>query len=659
MPGHENARGALLTPPAEADNVYDVDDDPWIDDQADGLRRQAQERRGEDPLDAVDANLLLTPRPSTREAILPYLIAALLFGFGVYQSVLYFGHKPIPNPDVTAFLRLGHELLSLQIPSSFKRAPVLGLLQVSLSRLVGGAHPELSAGWLLNAILHPLSVVLLWLIARRIIGRAGFWVALIVAMNPWTMENLREPIAETTLFFFILATFLCILTRSRWRYVLASAATMVRYDAAALILVAFLLDLVRDRSTRGAVRSLAYAAAASVPLGIWLLGTVMNFQGEGSTHYLRELGSEGAMGSTLVRCVAEIWAVVILPLLRPPESLPGSIAPAFATCVGIPVLVGFCFGVIQAIGERRREILGLLVFLLAYIAVHTLHSFILARFCSMVHWIFLIVAVYGLRSIWLVVRKEVRPSARWMMALQGMAAAVIVLWAVDGASLLPDLAQNSARSASVAYVVIATAALLILARWLCRGMERPVQGLLVLTFMALVAVSNQWTLARVMGNGRTDLEFRLLVDWYRDNAGPKDKLLTTYAGVLGLYLPDRQADLIHTGEMRADDPNGFIENCRERGITYIAWDSRLGLEPTNRYYGYYSLDNLSALAEPEDSGPYEFTTQFKVSPERYINLFRLRESESTESGRAQSSVLGGEGRPAVDPPAARGTAAQH
>ncbi len=643
MPGHENAGGSLLTQPAEADNVWDVDGGPWIDQKADEPEgHQAQKGRGADALEAVDVNLLLTPRPSAREAILPYLIAALLFGFGVYQSALYFSHKPIPNPDVATFLQVGRELLSLQVPSSFKRAPVVGLLQVSLSHLVGGPHPELTAGWLLNAVLHPFSVVLLWLIARRIIGRAGCWVALIVAMNPWTLQNLREPIAETTLYFFILATFYCILTSSRWRYVLASIATMVRYDAAALILVAFILDLVRDRSIRGMVRSLACAAAASIPLGIWLLATVVNFQDEGATHYLRELGSDRPLGSALFQCLAEIWAVVVLPLFRPPESLPESIAPLFATCVGIPVLVGFCFGVIHGIAERHREILALLAFLLAYIVVHTLHSFILARFCSMVHWIFLVVAVYGLRSIWVVIRREVRPSARWMTVLQGAAALAIVLWAADVAWLLPDLAQSSARSVSMPYVAIMTAGLLILARWVCRGMERPVQGVLVLTFLFLVTVSNQWTLAPEMGNGRADLEFKLLADWFRDNAGPKEKLLTTYAGVLALYLPDRQADLVHPGEMKADDPNGFIENCRARGITYIAWDSRLGLQTGNRYYGYYRLDNLSPLAEPKDSGPYEFTTQFKISSERYVNLFRLRESEFTESGPPRSPVVGGE-----------------
>ncbi|MCK4828245.1 hypothetical protein KA005_71610, partial [bacterium] len=80
-------------------------------------------------------------------------IIAVLFAFGIYNSVLYFGHQVVPNPDFNGFIRVGHELLSFQLPSDYKRVPVVGILQVSLSYLVGGKHPELTAGWLLNAIL--------------------------------------------------------------------------------------------------------------------------------------------------------------------------------------------------------------------------------------------------------------------------------------------------------------------------------------------------------------------------------------------------------------------------------------------------------------------------------------------------------------------------
>ena len=88
----------------------------------------------------------------------------LLVGFGIYVSVLYFGHQVVPNSDFPAFVNTAHELLSFQEPSSFKRVPGLGLLQVGLSHLVGGQHPELTAGWLLNALLYPLTALLLYLL---------------------------------------------------------------------------------------------------------------------------------------------------------------------------------------------------------------------------------------------------------------------------------------------------------------------------------------------------------------------------------------------------------------------------------------------------------------------------------------------------------------
>jgi hypothetical protein len=59
-----------------------------------------------------------------------FLIAALL-AFGIYQSVLYFGHKVVPISDFPDIVRTGHELLSLKVPTRFKQAPVVGILSAS------------------------------------------------------------------------------------------------------------------------------------------------------------------------------------------------------------------------------------------------------------------------------------------------------------------------------------------------------------------------------------------------------------------------------------------------------------------------------------------------------------------------------------------------
>ncbi len=568
---------------------------------------------------------------SRRQKVLSYAVAALLFGFGVYESVLYCGHKVVPNPDFPAFLQVGRELLSLQMPSSFKRAPVLGLLQVGLSHLVGGPYPELTAGWLLNAILHPFTVVLLWLIARQVVGRSAWWIALVTAINPWWLQNVREPVAETTLHFFIAATFYGIFTKSRWRYVLAAIAAMVRYDAAALLLVVFLLDLLQSRTNRQRIRTVIFSMAAAIPLGLWLLGTALNFRSESATHYLNEMGTNGPFWNALGTYLADIWTVATLPLFRAPSVLSGSAATVFSTCVGIPLFVGFCFGVIQAVAERRWEVLGLLIFLLAYLVMHGLHSFVLARFCSTALWMVLLVAAYGLRSCWLVIRTRIPPGGRPVIVLQGVIAVLVGLWAVGVAWTLPEIAPDSVRSVSVPYAALTLVCLLLAAAWLCPDQRRPLRDALVLASLCLVIVSNQHKLVAVMSNGQRDIEFKLLADWYRDNAGAQDKLATTYAGVVALYLPNYRENLVHTGQLKADDPAGFHRNCREKGVTYVAWDSRLGRRPRNRYYEYYGLANLASLAEPESSGPFEFLIQFQVNEERWINVFRWRTSDPNSS----------------------------
>lgn len=81
-----------------------------------------------------------------REKTVDAFIFAVLLLFGIYLSILYYGHQVVPNPDFTGFVKTGRQLLSLHLPDTYKRAPVLGVLQVVLSNIVGGPHPELTAG---------------------------------------------------------------------------------------------------------------------------------------------------------------------------------------------------------------------------------------------------------------------------------------------------------------------------------------------------------------------------------------------------------------------------------------------------------------------------------------------------------------------------------
>jgi hypothetical protein len=128
---------------------------------------------------------------------------------------------------------------------------------------------------------------LLWLAGRKIIGRSAVWFAVIAIINPWGLQLLTEAIAETTLLFFIWATFYFIFIRSKWAYLFAALTTMVRYEGVALILGAFVMDMIEGKNKKERIMAFVYASMASIPLFLWLMGTVLSSHGMGTTHYFK------------------------------------------------------------------------------------------------------------------------------------------------------------------------------------------------------------------------------------------------------------------------------------------------------------------------------------------------------------------------------------
>ncbi len=305
---------------------------------------------------SVKEKLLENPEP--REKYFSSFAAIVLLAFGLYHSILYFGHQPVPHFDFNCFSNLGRQLLSFQVPSSFKRVPLVGILQVLIGKVVGGQCPNFTGGWVLNCILHPLNILLLWLVGRKIVGKGALWIAVILAINPWVLQLLTEAIVETKLLFFILASFYLIFKRSKFSYVAASMATMVRYEGVALILVAFVMDMVQSESGRERLKAVSYAAMASIPFGLWMLGTIMFWYSEGGTHYLKEMGQYSGGKIILAQYIKLIWQVGFYPLIT---LEPASGQEAFKMLFGFSKVVAggfFGFGVVYGLYKKGLENIG-------------------------------------------------------------------------------------------------------------------------------------------------------------------------------------------------------------------------------------------------------------------------------------------------------------
>ena len=562
---------------------------------------------------------------------LEVILAALLLAFGVYHSILYFGYTIVPNSDFSAFFLTGKQLLSLEMPSSFKRVPVLGILQVCLSYLIGGKHLDMTAGWVLNAILHPFNLLLLWLLGKRIVGKAAVWFAIVVILNPYVLYLLTEPIVETTLLFFILLTFYFIFKRSNWCYLFASITTMTRQEGAALIFACFVMDMIYRTSKPERVRALLYSVVAAVPLMLWMVGTFANWQA--AENYLQLFGreysklyAESAETRTgFVRHFNVLWQTGFYPLLLP---YPGASNDFVQTLWKLSMTfagAGFVFGSAWGIWKRNWNILALLLFIIPYFLVHIKFPSPLPRYHMPIVWVALLICFYGFMSAWMLIDRNGRVPKAIVVILQIAVVTATAVWAISLCPYLPKLAQISPRSVSLPYVGISLAAFIFVGRILVYSRRYFLRELSIFTVMCLIIVSNQFVLVRVIGDGKREIEFKMLGEWFAANGKPDEKL-AVYQNDTQLFAGKNAPNVV--GFPMADSPEELVEKLRQQGVTYVVWATREGMTTDHTGYRQLHLDkNLAALQTPKDVGPYEFIGQVG-SKRGYVNIFRLRSPQN-------------------------------
>ena len=161
-------------------------------------------------------------------------------------------------------------------------------------------------------------------------------------------------------------------------------------------------------------------------------------------------------------------------------------------------------------------------------------------------------------------------------------------------------------------------------------------SLLIFGCTAFALASNQVELLQRVGNGYMDEEFKQLAKWYLDNAEPGEKIVTTMPHVVSLFAPEHKKNFIHTRRIPGDSAEEFVRQCYEKKITYVAWDSRLGIAVKNAYYKIYRLKRITFLGPrqgpnntmappPRKIGPFELvgTIQNEFYPMRFIFIYKL------------------------------------
>ncbi|MCK4628728.1 MAG: hypothetical protein KAT56_06965, partial [Sedimentisphaerales bacterium] len=506
------------------------------------VKKRIRRRKSYAPSAAQRQLNQLVPDGESGQKYFNISIAVILLIFGIYQSAIYYGHQPVPDRDFFGFINTGQKLLSFQLPSSFKRAPVFSVVPVAIGRVLGGGYPDLRGAWMLNTVLHPLNLLLLWLIGKRILGHSGVWFAIIAILNPHLLKHLGRAIAETTLIFFILSTLYLIIRRSRWRYLFASVACMVRYECAALIMIIFVIDMSDLWTVRRLLRSLLWSALAALPLAIWLLCTYLAWE-PGASHYIGHYGH----GTSVGKFVFYLWQSTFSPLFAiPNRDMAYTLSIISKTVAASGIIIAIIYNlscmvvssgfyrslagrpVVSASDSRNstpktsdqydkithnRNILAMLLFIFAYFLIHSLRAETLHRYCTPISWLALLLCCYGWMRCWKIIKQKINIPHWLIVILQILISCAAIIWFIWLFPLLSRTEQVSHASRNLPYVAIAVTVAVLLVHIVFYKSKHLLTYITLSVVLCLIIVSNHFLVAGRLKNGQRFLEFKQLAKW--------------------------------------------------------------------------------------------------------------------------------------------------
>ncbi len=304
-------------------------------------------------------------RPSAeRPALWEWLTLSAVVSLCVGYWVFHYHKFVLPPPDSFSFVNTAREIWSSGLPSGFKRMPLFPLLMGFVAKFIPAREPELEAALVLNLLFSAGSLVLLFLLARKIVGWAAILPVAIVSVTMATHSMAVMPLVEPCMGFTTLLALWLFQMKSRWQYLAAGLAALTRYEAAALIGGFFVLNWIYEKKLW---KHLLLAALASSGFLTWMLLSVLRYRGAGGNPYVDEMQAQG-----WITCPEFAWRVIEV-----------SFEKHGAWALGLLTIPGL----IASWKKCRRESAAVLIFGVLYVVAHILYGHNRGRYVYPIRWI--------------------------------------------------------------------------------------------------------------------------------------------------------------------------------------------------------------------------------------------------------------------------------
>ena len=518
------------------------------------------------------------PPPPEPRHVWQWVVLAALVAAGVASWAMFYFDFAMPNPDFTGFREMARAIYTGTPPDTWKRMPAYPLAIGAVAAVLPLSLPYVHAGLIVNFAFSVGSLIFLYLLAHRLIGRAALVVVAALIVTPYFSLMVAQPLLEPLLGFCLILGLYLMSRGSGWAYAVGSYASLSRYEGALLIPVKWGLDM--STSPRRWARHTLMAALATLPLVLWTAFTTWAARGEGGNAYADEISGIAKLAWVKVPLMFTPWA----PL---GESRPIDLYPVLAlAAVGL------------AVSLRRfpRMSLAILATFAGYTAVHIVFPVYRPRYAYPVLWVMPFYAVTGgdflARLLWPRLRKHRVLS----ITLSATACVVAALWLVNGTAdfgMIRNLKPWQSRPQYLLLPLVGVAALIAFSllavreRWVTRA----ALGLCLAALLYVPSLRGAEVRAREQGYFRHEnIQYRLAADWLTDHLKPGEKA-TIPTGKFKFFQdrPPLDDAVINAPDLASRTSDAFVEELRRRGITYVVMTSMLTL-PADEGHPNYARD---------------------------------------------------------------------
>lgn len=486
-----------------------------------------------------------------RRKIHLFLFLTFVFLYRLY----YFDFFVVPNTDFFAFQEQALDWLNLSLPECFKRAPLFPFVIGWLSLLFRVRHPILFAAEIFNLLLYPVSLLLIYLTSKRFLIKGAFFVPWLFALNPLVYLS-NQPIVEVLLLTTILWTIYLDLKGSRFAYLAAALASITRYEAILLIpILATKAILFREERSRHFI----LAILSSIPIVVWMgLSAVYSPLINPYVSEIIRIGLDRdmAFGRTLL------------------YSLTGFLEDANILIV-LFVILGL-LGLLSLIRTSFKEAFVILWFTLGYILIHLFYPFNFPRFAFPILWVLQLFVVKGVENLILLLNRRFPQGILPSLAILWQASYYPILILIVGVSIY--ILRGSIPSLLIYTGFFLSAFFSI---W---GSRKDLPSIAILFFLSFFAIENVIATTRHQEWIRYEqAHWRRIGEWYELNAKEGDRMALTLPSHVHFYTTLSKDYFVSLSSFKANTLDEFIEELREREITYVAWDSTYGFSPHDPY----------------------------------------------------------------------------